>query len=137
MEATYLYAGIKPNKGAREFSYFDYEPKTNMFEGIKNNNVRNPTPGYFTPVGKLPTEFNDTIFRSTLKQVLPVKGQPEAVRYVRPESEKNGWMYPNQGYARHQPLGLASDPDKPMDGPIMPISGFYDQDMVNVFGNLK
>jgi hypothetical protein len=52
-----------------------------MFEGIKNNNVRNPTPGYFTPIGKLPTEFNDTIFRSTLKQVLPVKGQPEAVTY--------------------------------------------------------
>ena len=136
MEATYLYAGIKPNKGAKEFSYFDYEPRTNMFEGIKNNNVRNPTPGYFTPVEKLPSEFNDTIFRSTLKQVLPVKGQPEAVRYGRPESEKNGWMYPNQGYARHQQLGLASDANKPMNLPVMPISGFFDADMVNVLRNL-
>ena len=133
-----LYAGIKPNKGAREFSYFDYSPAhASMYEGIKNNNVRNHAPGYYTPVGKLPSEFNDTIFRSTLKQVLPVKGQPEAVTYGRPETEKNGYMYPNQGYARKQQLGLASDADKPMDLPVMPIAGFYNPDMVNTFGNLK
>ena len=132
-----LYAGIRPNSGAREFSYFDYTPKNNMFQGIKNNNVRNPTPGYYTPVGKLPSEFNETVFRSTLKQVLPVKGSPEAVIYGRPETEKNGWQYVNQGYARHQKIGLASDADKPMDGPIAPISGFYNQDLVNTFGNLK
>ena len=138
VDAIGLYAGIKPNKNAREFSYFDYSPAhASMYEGIKLNNIRNPTPGYFTPVGKLPTEFNDTIFRSTLKQVLPVKGQPEAVIYGRPESEKNGWQYVNQGYARHQPLGLATDADKPMDLPIMPIAGFYNPDMVNTFGNLK
>ena len=138
MEATYLYAGIKPNKGASEFTYSEYTPKMNMWkENVTNNQVRNHMPGYFTPVGKLPSEFNDTIFRSTLKQVLPVKGQPEAVTYGRHESEKNGWMYPNQGYARHQQLGLASDADKPVDGPIMPIAGFYDINMVNVFGNLK
>ncbi len=137
VDAIGLYAGIRPNKGAKEFSYFDYSPSQNMFEGIKNNNVRNPTPGYFTPVGKLPTEFNDTIFRSTLKQVLPVKGQPEAVIYGKHESEKNGWQYVNQGFARHQPLGLATDADKPMNLPIMPIAGFYNPDMVNVLGNLK
>jgi hypothetical protein len=138
VDAVGLYAGIKPNKNAKEFSYFDYSPAhASMYEGIGLNNVRNPTPGYFTPIGKLPTEFNDTIFRSTLKQVLPVKGQPEAVIYGRPESEKNGWQYVNQGFARHQPLGLATDADKPMDLPIMPIAGFYNPDMVNTFGNLK
>jgi len=138
VDAVGLYAGIKPNKGAREFSYFDYEPRTNMWrEDVMNNQVRNHAPGYYTPIGKLPSEFNDTIFRSTLKQVLPVKGQPEAVTYGRPETEKNGWMYPNQGYARHQQLGLASDADKPIDLPIMPIAGFYNPDMVNTFGNLK
>lgn len=137
-DAIGLYAGIRPNKGAKEFSYSDYSPcHASMYEGIKNNNVRNHMPGYNTPVGKLPTEFNDTIFRSTLKQVLPVKGQPEAVIYGRPESEKNGWQYVNQGYARHQPLGLASDSDKLMNLPIMPISGFFNPDMVNVLGNLK
>ena len=138
VDAVGLYAGIKPNKGATEFSYFDYSPSMNMWrENVLNNQVRNHMPGYFTPVGKLPTEFNDTIFRSTLKQVLPVKGQPEAVTYGRPETEKNGWMYPNQGYARKQQLGLASDADKPMDLPIAPIAGFYNPDMVNTFGNLK
>ncbi len=137
MDALGLYAGIKPMKGAKEFSYFDYSPTTNMFEGIKNNNVRNPTAGYFTPVPKLPTEFNDTIFRSTLKQVLPVKGQPEAVRYGRPETDKNAYMYPHQGYARHQNLGLATDADKPMDLPVMPIAGSFNPDLVNVLGNLK
>lgn len=138
VDAIGLYAGIKPVKGATEFSYSDYSPPMNMWrENVINNQVRNHMPGYFTPVGKLPSEFNDTIFRSTLKQVLPVKGQPEAVTYGRPETEKNGWMYPNQGYARKQPLGLASDADKPIDLPVMPIAGFYNQDMVNVFGNLK
>jgi len=132
-----LYAGIKPNKGATEFSYFDYSPRQNMFEGIKNNNVRNHVTGIFTPIGKLPSEFNDTIFRSTLKQVLPVKGQPEAVTYGKPESEKNGYMYANQGYARKQQKGLASDANKPMDLHIMPIAGFYNPDLVNTFGNLK
>jgi hypothetical protein len=60
-DAIGLYAGIKPNKGAREFSYFDYEPKTNMFEGIKNNNVRNPTPGYFTPVENLMIQYLEAL----------------------------------------------------------------------------
>jgi hypothetical protein len=33
VDAIGLYAGIKPNKGATEFSYFDYSPRTmNMFE---------------------------------------------------------------------------------------------------------
>tara|TARA_R110002096_G_scaffold119068_2_gene257942 strand:+ start:788 stop:1204 length:417 start_codon:yes stop_codon:yes gene_type:complete len=137
VDAIGLYAGIKPEKGAKEFTYADYSPSMNMFSGIKLNNVRNPTPGYFDPIGKLPTEFNDTIFRSTLKQVLPVKGQPEAVRYGRPELEKNDWQYVNQGFARHQEKGLASDANKPMDLPIMPIAGFYNPDLVNTFGNLK
>tara|TARA_R110002020_G_scaffold54035_3_gene150968 strand:+ start:30 stop:446 length:417 start_codon:yes stop_codon:yes gene_type:complete len=137
VDAIGLYAGIKPIKGAKEFSYFDYSPSVNMFEGIKNNNIRNPTPGLYTPVGKLPSEFNETIFRSTLKQVLPVKGQPDAVIYGRPESEKNGFMYSHQGYARKQQKGLAYDANKPIDLPVMPIAGFFNADLVNTFGNLK
>jgi hypothetical protein len=138
VDAIGLYAGIKPDKNAKEFSYSDYEPAMNMWrENVVNNQVRNHAPGYYDVVGKLPSEFNDTIFRSTQKQVLPVKGEPEAVRYGRPELEKNGWQYVNQGFARHQPIGLATDANKPMDLPIMPIAGFYNPDMVNTFGNLK
>jgi len=135
VDAIGMYAGIKPFKNAREPNYSDMNPAMNMFVE-KNNMVRNHMPGYFTVPSKTQPEFNDTLFRSTLKQVLPVKGQPDAVRYGRVELPKNDYMYPSQGYARHQKLGLATDHDKPIDRPIMPISGFYNPDMVNVLGNL-
>ena len=135
VDAIGMYAGIKPLKNAREPNFSDMNPAMNMFVE-KNNMVRNHMPGYFTPPSNTPSEFNDTLFRSTLKQVLPVKGQPDAVRYGRVELPKNDYMYVNQGYARGQPLGLATDHDKPMDRPIMPLAGFYNPDMVNVLGNL-
>ena len=135
VDAIGIYAGIKPLKNAREPNFSDMNPAMNMFVE-KNNMVRNHMPGYFTVPSKTQPEFNDTLFRSTLKQVLPVKGQPDAVRYGRVELPKNDYMYPQQGYARHQPLGLATDHDKPMDRPIMPLAGFYNPDMVNVLGNL-
>ncbi len=46
-------------------------------------------------------------------------------------------MYSHQGYARHQQKGLAYDANKPIDLPIMPISGYFNPDLVNTFGNLK
>lgn len=130
-----LYAGIKPLENAREPNYSDMIPSSCLF-GEKNNMVRNHMPGYFTPPSKTPSEFNDTIFRSTLKQVLPVKGDINSVRYGRAESSLTAHMYPSQGYARGQHLGLASDNDKPMDLPIMGITGYFDINMVNVLGNL-
>jgi len=135
VDAIGIYAGIKPLKNAREPNFSDMNPTMNMFVE-KNNMVRNHMPGYFTLPSKTQPEFNDTLFRSTLKQVLPVKGQPDAVRYGRVELPKNDYMYPSQGYARHQKLGLATDHDKPIDRPIMPLAGFYNPDMVNVLGNL-
>jgi hypothetical protein len=135
VDAIGMYAGIKPFKNAREPNFSDMNPAMAM-NVEKNNMVRNHMPGYFTPPSKTQPEFNDTLFRSTLKQVLPVKGQADAVRYGRVESDKNSYMYPQQGYARGQHLGLATDHDKPMDRPIMPISGFFDPNMVNVLGNL-
>jgi len=130
-----LYAGIKPLKNAREPNYSDMNPAMNMFVE-KNNMVRNHMPGYFTVPSKTQPEFNDTLFRSTLKQVLPVKGDINSVRYGRVELPKNDYAYPSQGYARGQKLGLATDHNKPIDRPIMPIAGFYNPDMVNVLGNL-
>ena len=135
VDAIGIYAGIKPLKNAREPNFSDMNPAMNMFVE-KNNMVRNHMPGYFTVPSKTQPEFNDTLFRSTLKQVLPVKGQPDAVRYGRVELPKNDYMYPSQGYARHQKLGLATDHDKPIDIPIMPLAGFFNPDMVNVLGNL-
>lgn len=130
-----LYAGMKPLKNSKEPNYQDMVPAMSQFVS-KNNNVRNHAPGYFTPVSKTPSEFNDTIFRSTMKQVLPLKAQAGGVIYGRNELPMNDYMYVNQGYARGQPLGLATDHNKPMNTPIMPIAGFYDPDMVNVLGGL-
>ena len=135
VDAVGLYAGIKPFKNAREPNFSDMNPAMNMFVE-KNNMVRNHMPGYFTVPSKTQPEFNDTLFRSTLKQVLPVKGDINSVRYGRVELPKNDYAYPSQGYARGQKLGLATDHNKPIDRPIMPIAGFFDPNMVNVLGNL-
>ena len=130
-----LYAGINPLKNAKEMNFQDMNPPMSQFVS-KNNNLRNHAPGIFTPVSKTPSEFNDTVFRSTLKQVLPLKAETGSVIYGRAELPANDWMYVNQGYARGQPLGLATDGNKPMDRPVMGITGFYDINMVNVLGGL-
>jgi len=137
MDSIGTYAGIKPIKNAKQANISQLTPQQSQFEGVKLNNVRNVAPGYYTPLQKTIPEFNDTLFRTTLAQVLPAKGEHEAIAFGRPELPKNDFMYPQQGYARGQMMGLASDADKPMNKKIMPIAGFYDQDVVNVLGGLK
>jgi hypothetical protein len=51
-------------------------------------------------------------------------------------SDLNSHMYPQTGYARHQNVGLAYT-QKPINGPIMGIAGYYDPDMLNTLGGLK
>jgi len=130
-----MFAGIRPLKNASEFGYSDYSPSMSQFDD-KLNHIRNPTPGYNTPPSKTPREMEFTMYRSTLNQVLPQKGEPESVRFGKPMSDLNSHMYPNTGYSRHQNVGLAYT-QKPIDGPIMPIAGFYDPDMLNTLGGLK
>ena len=91
VDAVGLYAGIKPFKNAREPNFSDMNPAMNMFVE-KNNMVRNHMPGYFTVPSKTQPEFNDTLFRSTLKQVLPVKGDINSVRSGRVELPKNDYV---------------------------------------------
>ena len=130
-----MFAGIRPLKNASEFGYSDYSPSMSQFDD-KLNHIRNPAPGYNTAPSKTPREMEFTMYRSTLNQVLPQKGEPESVRFGKPMSDLNSHMYPNTGYARHQNVGLAYT-QKPIDGPIMPISGFFDQDQLNTLGGLK
>ena len=131
-----LFAGVRPLKNAREANYADQTPAMSQFVE-KNNMVRNHAPGYFQPPPKMFTELSDVIFRSTLKQVLPVKGEVGTVRFGRSELPKNDYMYPAQGYARGQKPGLASDGNKPMNLPVMPLAGYYDPSMLNVLGGVK
>lgn len=132
-----LYAGIRPIKNASEYGYFDMNVGGTSFAGNNAPTMRNIAPGYFTPPPKPQREFNDVIFRSTLAQVLPLVGRNDTVRFGKCESDKNAYMYPSQGYARGQQKGLAYDADKPIDGNVMPITGFYNINQTNVLGGLK
>jgi hypothetical protein len=131
-----LYSGIRPFSNSKESTYFDLATSAGQFKS-KNNEIREPAQRIYDLVGKTPTEFNNILNIDTLRGVLPLKGEPEAVRYGRPVRSLTEHMYPKTGYARFQPKGLATNHNKPMDGPIMPIAGFYNPDAPNVLGGLK
>lgn len=130
-----LHSGIRPFKGASEPTYFTMHTGGLGFEP-KNNNVRDPAPGIFTPLKKHPDQFTPILQTKTMHGVLHCKGQPEAIKYGRFASSLTEGMYPHTGYARHQQKGLAIDHNKPMDLPVMPISGFFNHDSLNVLGNI-
>lgn len=123
--------------GASEFTYSEYFPRQATDElSIKNNNVRKPIVGLQDKID-MPRDFNDTISaRNSVKQLLNLDFNPSN-RFSRVEASKTGGMYPQQGYARNQPLGLAFDPHHPLNLPIMPIAGFYDTTQKNMLGNLN
>jgi hypothetical protein len=140
VDSVGLYSGIVPRKGASEPNYFSLSTSISGSENIRNNNVREPATGIQTPVGSIPV---DNVLSQVsggmpnpMRGVLPCRGEPEGIRYGRFEKEKNGYMYPQVGYARHQKRGLAIDFDKPMNLPIMPRAGFYNQDIPNALGGL-
>jgi hypothetical protein len=135
MNAGGIYSGIRPFKGAKEPTFFDLHTGGLGFEP-KNNNVRNPARGMYEPLSKHPDQFTPNLQTKMMSGVLHCKGQPEAIKYTRPESSLTGGMYPQQGYARYQQLGLATDFNKPMNASVMPISGFYNPDALNVLGSL-
>ena len=132
-----LYAGIKPFKNASEPGYFDMNVGGTSFHSHNAPVVRDIAPGYFTPPPKPQRDLNDTLSRSTLAQVLPLVGREDSVRFGRCETSKTAYMYPSQGFARGQKMGLATDSDKPVDGPVMPIAGFYNINQSNVLGGLR
>ena len=131
------YATLGAAFGSSEVTYSDYTPRQATNElNLKNNNVRDAIEGLRDPIGKPPRDLNDSVSaRNSSKQVLNYDYDPSR-RFSRPEASKTAGMYPQQGYARNQPLGLAFDPAHPLNEKIMPIAGYYDINKVNVFGNL-
>lgn len=121
--------------GARESTYFDLSVGglNSLYNG---GSPRAVFSGMNEPLGKTPDVFTDVVFPNPMRGVLHCKGQPESVKYSRPETSLTGGMYPNQGYARHQKRGLATDFNKPMNLPVMPKPGFYNPDAPNVLGGL-
>ena len=130
-----MYSGIRPFEGAEEPTYFTMHTGGLGFEP-KNNNVRDPAPGMHVPLRQAVSQFTPILQTKSLHGVLHCKGQPEAIKYGRTDASHTGGMYPHQGYARHQLAGLATDFDKPMTTAIMPLAGFFNQDALNVLGNL-
>lgn len=141
IDSVGLYSGILPKKGASEITYFSMATSSSAIESHKNNNIREPAPGINTPLPKLPSESllkgQATGFPNPMRGVLPCRGEPEGIKYGRFERDKTAYMYPQTGYARGQKLGLAYDFDKPMNLPVMPIAGFYNQDIPNALGGLR
>jgi hypothetical protein len=131
------YSTLNGAFGAQEFSYSEYFPRQATNElSIRNNNVRSPLEGVSETIAQMPRDFNDTISaRNSAKQLLNLDFNPSN-RFSRVEASQTAGMYPQQGYARNQPLGLAFDPQHPLNLPVMPIAGYYDLTQKNILGNL-
>ena len=131
-----LYSGIRPFKNSAEPTYFDLGTSGGQFRN-KNNNMQDPAPRLNERIPNVSTQFNKILDIDTVRGVLPLKAEPQAVIYGRPDTSLTEHMYPKPGYARFQPKGLAINHQKPMDTPIPPIAGFYNPDAPNVLGGLK
>ena len=130
------YSTLNGALGAQEFNFSEFTTRQATNElNIRNNNIRSPLEGLGDKL-TFPRDLNDTVSaRNTAKQLLNLDFNPYN-RFSRVEASKTAGMYPQQGYARDQPLGLAFDPEHPLNLPIMPIAGYYDTTQKNILGNL-
>ena len=131
------YSTLNGAFGAQESNFSEITTRQSTNElNIKNNNIRNPLEGLGERL-TFPRDLNDTVSaRNSVKQLINLDFNPSN-RFSRVEASKTAGMYPQQGYARDQPLGLAFDPQHPLNLPIMPIAGFYDITQKNILGNLN
>ena len=130
------YSTLNGAFGAQEFNFSEFTARQSTNElNIRNNNIREPLEGLGDKL-TFPRDWNDTVSaRNTAKQLLNLDFNPSN-RFSRVEASKTAGMYPQQGYARNQPLGLAFDPEHPLNLPVMPIAGYYDTTQKNILGNL-
>jgi len=131
------YSTLNGAFGAQEFNFSEFQPRQATNElSIRNNNIRSPLEGLGESL-TFPRDLNDTVSaRNAAKQLLNLDFNPSN-RFSRPEASRTAGMYPQQGYARNQPLGLAFDPEHPLNLPVMPIAGYYDLTQKNILGNLN
>lgn len=78
---------------------------------------------------------------SGVRGIMPCKGNPNIGGMDGPKRvlrraniPYQGGMYPQQGYARHQPKGLAYLPEKRITGPLMPIASNFSAAFVSPLG---
>jgi len=127
---------IKQDKTIKPLSYFDLSVPVSTDQNL-NNNIHAPKkPIGFIPIDDVMSQVS-TGYVNPSRIVLPCKADRESVYFGRPFKEKNNWMYPSTGYARNQLPGLATDFNKPMNLPIMPIASYFNPLLTNTLGNVK
>ena len=52
----------------------------------------------------------------------------------RPNIPYQGGMYPSQGFARNQPKGLASNAQRNMNGPLLPLADSFNAGLISTLG---
>ena len=132
-----LLAGIRPRPGTREINTFDL----GLYGGPTDMSLTDARPalkGYRQPLPVAPKALSRALQENSLHKVLPCKEDPFSRRIGKPiHGRKNDGMYPQTGYARGQRKGLAADPNKPMNGPIMPIASSFYAALPNTLGQPK
>ena len=104
--------------------------------GFNNNGFGDPTLrlNYYT-VKSRPTCLNQSVLLTNMggaRGVMPCKGVDTAVRVLRrPAIPYQGGIYPHTGFARHQKIGLAYNPQKPINLPIMPLANSFNAGLPN------
>ncbi len=88
--------------------------------GFRTKIESNRDPFDYGPYTKAPILFNGSIDYSSRRGVLQCNGLGETV-LRRPAIPSSHGMIPPTGIGRHQMRGLAYDPAKPIDTPLMPL----------------
>ena len=120
-----LLAGIRPVPDARELTTFDL----GLYGGADVRpvtGIRDPSYGVDIPLPPALKLLPAAIQQNPMHQVLPRQGLADAIRIGKPQraSDTEG-MYPKTGYARGQKPGLATVPEHPVSGPLMPIASNF------------
>ena len=88
--------------------------------------IRDPSYGVDIPLPPAPRLLPSAIQQNPMHQVLPRQGLADAVRIGKPQrADDTEGMYPKTGYARGQKPGLATLPEHPISGPLMPIASNF------------
>tara|TARA_R110000850_G_scaffold273478_1_gene409993 strand:- start:237 stop:653 length:417 start_codon:yes stop_codon:yes gene_type:complete len=137
LDKTGMYAGMNQILGINPLNYSDLTPPMSQFDNISNNYVRNIAPDILKPIEKMTRDLNPILGRDPTQRVLSGKPERECMILGKDYTSLTGGIDVNQGYARHQKPGLSIQHDRILDGPIMPLAGFFDPDMLNGLGGLE
>lgn len=121
-----IFSGLQ---GSTQVPLQSFVPSTGFKSDVEGNRGPINVPNYSVA----PFLFNESIDYSSRRANMPCKVINETV-LRRPPLPSAGGMIAPSGIGRHQSKGLAYDPSKPINGPIMPQSDPYASGMNNKLG---